>query len=140
MYKLNSDGIKTFRTFETLNFVVYVLLVLIIILLRAFGDYYWVNNKKFVLEHYSIQYYLIMLTDLIPACLISVIFLALLYQLKHYHNYEYMRLRKSIFTFYFVEVALIMYVIISNQTIVGSKYDNVNSFENLLLFIGIFPL
>jgi hypothetical protein len=50
MYKLDNFGIKTFRTAETVNFIVYVLLVIIMILLKSFGDYYWLKDPKLDLK------------------------------------------------------------------------------------------
>jgi len=115
MYKLNMDGIKTFRMYELINFVFYLFLVVGMIVLKSFGDWYWLNSFKFILKPGSKQFNFIESTDFIPSILLIIIFTALVYQMKHYHSYEWKRLYKSIWVFFIVEISLMLYVIISDH-------------------------
>ena len=89
MYKLNQEGVATFRSIEVINFLIYLVLVVGMIVLKSFGDYYWLHAYHYVLNPGGPAYNLIESTDWIPATLLICIFTALVYQMKHYHNHEW---------------------------------------------------
>ena len=79
MYKLNTEGIYTFRMLEVVNFVIYITLVVIMFVLKGIGDYYWLMSPKYILRHGTTQFTFIALSDYIPSVLLIVIFSALVY-------------------------------------------------------------
>ena len=89
MYKLNTKGIHTFRMLEVVNFVIYLTLVVIMFVLKGIGDYYWLESPTYILRHGTKQFTFIALTDYIPSVLLIAIFSALVYQMRHYHYFEW---------------------------------------------------
>ena len=122
LYKLNLHGIKTFRTIELINFVFYLLLVVAMVTLKCFGDYYWLLSPKYILNPGTKQFNLIEATDWLPALLLVVIFCVLVYQMNHYHNNEWKRLRKSIWVFFIVETSVVFYMIICDNLLTGNQF------------------
>jgi len=122
MYNMNTKGIESFRMTEMINFIIYVSLVVTMVTLKILGDYYWLKSPKYILEIGTLQFAFIESTDIIPVILLTIVFSALVIQMKHYHNQEWRRLRKSIYVFYYVEIILILYIIISDFALYGDRF------------------
>jgi len=122
MYNMNTKGIESFRLTEMINFIIYVSLVVTMVTLKILGDYYWLKSPKYILEIGTLQFGFIESTDIIPVILLTIVFSALVIQMKHYHNQEWRRLRKSIYVFYFVEIILILYIIVSDFALYGDRF------------------
>ena len=139
MYELNCFGYRKFRYFEMVAFVVYILMIILVVGLKVTGDYYWLMQTNYILIPGSTAQTIILAGDLTPILSLSVIFIPLMYQLKHYHYFEYKRLRLSIIIFYLAETSLFILKTTSDY-LYKNHFKSPQIFEYILIYIGIFPL
>ena len=124
---------------EIRNFCIMLSIIVLLIILKVFGTYFWLSTPGFYLVPGSPEYNCIELTDWIPFIVINIIFYSLVYQMKNYHYFEYNRLKKSIWTFYTVEVSLIFAITTCDELLTGG-FQIEQIFEYMLINVGIFPL